>query len=148
MRLFSRDPPESRVAVVTRHSQRFVRSCDSAAGEFSNPSSVSSYSLRKNLCFHLPCQTGIRLALNAGPLSQMLRNGWGLPVERQRLEDVTARCSFEKLSGGRERGKEDVKSHYRKGVHGDWRNHFTPAITCRFKALLNNVLVMAGYEKD
>jgi hypothetical protein len=64
------------------------------------------------------------------------------------MEDVTARHSFEKLSGGREPGQEDVKSHYRKGVHGDWRNHFTPAITRRFKALYGDLLVVGGYEKD
>jgi lipopolysaccharide transport system ATP-binding protein len=84
----------------------------------------------------------------SGMLEKMLESGWGLLVERQRLEDVTARYSFERLSGGRERGKEDVKSHYRKGVHGDWRNHFTPAITRRFKALYGEVLIMGGYEND
>jgi len=81
-------------------------------------------------------------------LAQMFGDCWGLPVERQRMEDVTARHSFEKLSGGREPGQEDVKSHYRKGVHGDWRNHFTPAITRRFKALYGDLLVVGGYEKD
>jgi Sulfotransferase domain len=81
-------------------------------------------------------------------LGEAFGNGWGLPVERQRLEDVTGRYSFERLSGGRERGEEDAKSHYRKGIHGDWRNHFTPAITRRFKALFSDLLVIGGYERD
>jgi hypothetical protein len=84
----------------------------------------------------------------SGTLGKMLESGWALQVERHRLEDVASRYSFEKFSGGRERGKEDVKSHYRKGVHGDWRNHFTPAITRRFKALYGEVLIMGGYEND
>ncbi len=81
-------------------------------------------------------------------LMEVFGNSWGLPVERQRVEDVTARYSFERLSGGREPGEEDAKSHYRKGIHGDWRNHFTPAITGRFKALYGELLVMGGYEKN
>ncbi len=83
-----------------------------------------------------------------GTLGQMFDSGWGLPVETRHLQDVVSRYSFEKLSGGRERGEEDTKSHYRKGVHGDWRNHFTPAITRRFKALFSDVLIMGGYEED
>jgi hypothetical protein len=89
-------------------------------------------------CMADPCDT----------LEKMIEGGWGLSVERQRLGEVVARYSFEKLSGGRERGKEDIKSHYRKGVHGDWRNHFTPAITRRFKALYGEVLIRSGYEKN
>jgi Sulfotransferase domain len=81
-------------------------------------------------------------------LGRMFGNGWGLPLERQHLKEVAARYSFEKLSGGRKCGKEDIKSHYRKGVHGDWRSHFTPAIARRFKALFGDLLVMGGYEND
>jgi Sulfotransferase domain len=80
-------------------------------------------------------------------LAQMFERGWGLRVDRQRLEEVVSRNRFEKLSGGRERGQEDIKSHYRKGVHGDWQNHFTPAITRRFKQLYGDLLVLAGYER-
>jgi hypothetical protein len=83
-----------------------------------------------------------------GTLRKLLETGWGVSVERQRVEEVSARYSFEKLSGGRERGEEDPKSHYRKGIHGDWRNHFTPAITRRFKTLYGDLLVMGGYEND
>jgi hypothetical protein len=88
------------------------------------------------------------LADASGTLEKMLENGWGLPAVRQRLEDLATRYSFERLSGGREPGKGGAKSHYRKGVHGDWRNHFTPAITRRFKVLFSDVLVMGGYEND
>jgi hypothetical protein len=31
---------------------------------------------------------------------------------------------FEKKAAGRRRGSEDPASHYRKGVSGDWQNHF------------------------
>jgi hypothetical protein len=84
----------------------------------------------------------------AGQLEKMFCQRWGLAVERSVLEDVAARHSFEKLSRGREAGKEDVKSHYRKGVAGDWRGHFTPKITARFKELYGDLLIRTGYERD
>ena len=33
--------------------------------------------------------------------------------------------SFENMSGGRKAGSEDQKSFFRKGVSGDWENHFS-----------------------
>ncbi|MDB6029271.1 MAG: transporter related protein [Verrucomicrobiales bacterium] len=83
-----------------------------------------------------------------GTVSEMFQKGWGITLDPKLLESVLARHSFQKLSGGRERGSEDTKSHYRKGVHGDWQNHFTPRIKSRFKSLYNDLLLMGGYEKD
>jgi hypothetical protein len=44
--------------------------------------------------------------------------------------------------------KESFKSHYRKGVSGDWRNHFDDRIIRIFKEEAGEALVQAGYEKD
>jgi hypothetical protein len=33
--------------------------------------------------------------------------------------------SFKNISGGREKGHEDSNSHFRKGVSGDWKTHFS-----------------------
>lgn len=41
-----------------------------------------------------------------------------------RLDEITGRCTFNAVSGGRERGQEDIKSHRRKGVAGDWKGYF------------------------
>jgi hypothetical protein len=81
-------------------------------------------------------------------LTNMFKNGWGMMPDAEKLDKAIAANSFEKLSGGRERGKEDIQAHYRKGSAGDWRNHFTPAITKRFKVLYQDALVAGGYEKD
>lgn len=81
-------------------------------------------------------------------VTAMFEQGWGVQVKADRLREVVSKHAFEKLSGGREPGKEDANSHYRKGVHGDWQNHFTPAVKRRFKALYNDLLVMGGYEKN
>lgn len=69
-------------------------------------------------------------------------------VERSWLEKLVARHAFSRYSGGREPGVEDANSHFRKGIAGDWRRHFTPKVTECFKAMHNDVLVMAGYEKS
>jgi hypothetical protein len=45
-------------------------------------------------------------------------------------------------------GKEDVKSHLRKGSPGDWRNHFTDDLKRMFKAEYGPLLALAGYERD
>ncbi len=79
-------------------------------------------------------------------LGRMLAEGWGVKVEARLLADLTTRHSFARLSGGRAPGQEDLGSHYRKGVAGDWKEHFTPAVTDRFKELYNDVLIDAGYE--
>ncbi|MDB6029270.1 MAG: transporter related protein [Verrucomicrobiales bacterium] len=80
-------------------------------------------------------------------LRQLLESSFGISIDEARLKAVVAARSFEKLAG-RKPGSEDLNSHYRKGVHGDWQNHFTPAIKDRFKYLFNDALVQTGYEKD
>ncbi len=79
-------------------------------------------------------------------LGRMLADGWGVNVPAPLLAEVAARHSFARLSGGRRPGQENLRSHYRKGVAGDWKNHFTPAVIDRFKQLYNDVLIDAGYE--
>ncbi len=55
--------------------------------------------------------------------------------------------SFKNISG-RQQGSEDIKHHYRKGIPGDWKNHFTNQHKDLFKKLSDNLLVICGYEKD
>lgn len=62
------------------------------------------------------------------------------------LMGLLADHSFQVLSGGRQPGKEDASSHYRKGVPGDWKNSFTSAHVTKFKAVIGELLACAGYE--
>ena len=48
----------------------------------------------------------------------------------------------------RERGQEDIFSHQRKGIVGDWQNYFTPSLKKEFKQRFGHVLITTGYEKD
>lgn len=52
--------------------------------------------------------------------------------------------SFEAKAAGRTRGQEDPKSHYRKGVAGDWRNHFDQEHIALFKQLYGDLVVRLG----
>jgi len=55
--------------------------------------------------------------------------------------------SFENCAG-RKPGQEDVNSHHRKGIVGDWRNYFDQNLTREFKERFGEVLIETGYEKD
>jgi len=67
-----------------------------------------------------------------------------LPVER--LLGVVWEHEFAKLAGGRKAGQEDVRSHYRKGVAGDWVNYLDQDHVDYFKKLYNDVILKYGYE--
>lgn len=54
---------------------------------------------------------------------------------------------FSKLAGGRKPGEEDVKNHYRKGLAGDWINHFSKRHIDFFKEHYNDLLIKLGYER-
>ncbi len=64
------------------------------------------------------------------------------------LEEVTENLSFKKMAGGRKKGEENIKSHYRKGVHGDWKNHLNDEHIAYFKLHYNDLLIKLGYEDD
>jgi lipopolysaccharide transport system ATP-binding protein len=70
-----------------------------------------------------------------------------LPVSPERLRAVVLANRFE-ARAGRKPGAEDRGSHERKGVAGDWRNHFTDRVAKAFKDRYGDLLVATGYEKD
>jgi hypothetical protein len=69
-----------------------------------------------------------------------------LPMTRQRLRQVVLANRFSALTGGRPPGSEDRFAHQRKGISGDWQNHFTPRVTAAFKDRYAGLLVDTGYE--
>jgi hypothetical protein len=54
---------------------------------------------------------------------------------------------FKQKTQGRKHGEEDVKSHYRKGVAGDWINHLNEKHRKYFKKHYGDLLIKLGYEK-
>ena len=64
--------------------------------------------------------------------------------------DVVSRCldeaSFERATGGRERGQADETSFYRKGAIGDWRGHMAPALGDELLAMTRGLAGELGYR--
>jgi hypothetical protein len=71
-----------------------------------------------------------------------------LPVSRHVLRAAIESARFEHLTGGRRRGDEDVTAHQRKGIAGDWRNHFSDDLKRDFKEQWGDLLIATGYEQD
>lgn len=63
------------------------------------------------------------------------------PLALQIIQDN----SFERISGGRRKGEENVDSHFRKGVAGDWRNHFDAEVEAHFRRRTGDLLARLGY---
>jgi hypothetical protein len=87
-----------------------------------------------------------RLAEKSSTLSWLASYPERIPVLN--LLGIIHRNRFAAKAGGRGPGKEDSNSHYRKGVSGDWRNHFTTKIEQEFKARYGELLIQLGYEED
>lgn len=69
-----------------------------------------------------------------------------LPAER--VLGIVWENDFAKKADGRETGREDPRSHYRKGVPGDWRNHFNPEHVTYFETHYGALLRRLGYERE
>jgi hypothetical protein len=77
-------------------------------------------------------------------------SGLHRPIRRfpaEPLLGIVYEHRFDKLAGGRTAGNEDVKSHYRKGTPGDWRNHFDDEVMAAFKERHGDLVTLLGYER-
>jgi hypothetical protein len=70
--------------------------------------------------------------------------GWEIPEEL--ATQVISTHSFLSTSGGRRLGEENEFSHRRKGVTGDWLNHFNQETGAIFEAVFPDLLLHTGYE--
>ena len=88
------------------------------------------------------------LIANDVPLfSDLFTRNLGLPVTAEEVERAVVSQRFEKVYG-RKPGDEDVMSHGRKGIAGDWRNHFTARIAEQFHEKFGDLLLLSGQERD
>lgn len=81
-------------------------------------------------------------------LTRVLEKFLDEPIDRARVAESVDRHHFDRLAGGRARGTEDRSAFLRKGVAGDWRNHFTKDSAEVFDQYAGEVLVHLGYESD
>jgi len=103
---------------------------------------------------------GIRCISQWNVLMNRIRNRalipWpaeSLTIPRDRVSEsdvgaVLARNNYSRKAGGRKKGEENVRSHYRKGIHGDWKNHFNELHIQTFKDMYNPLLLKLGYEES
>jgi hypothetical protein len=85
--------------------------------------------------------------LSADTFNEVLEH-LGIKIPDAHLEQILRDSSFKTLSGGRELGQEDVKSHFRKGVAGDWKAYFARYTTLEsaFYERYGHLVTAMGYE--
>ena len=83
---------------------------------------------------------------NQFPAWQQLLAHCDIRLPDESLRAVLKEHSFKVLTTGRERGVEDVTAHYRKGIVGDWKNHFTPAVEQMFRETTGSLVEELGYS--
>ena len=71
----------------------------------------------------------------------------GRDLDEPTAAEIVTRYSFESQSG-RKPGEADNKSFLRKGIAGDWRNHFSREAREVFHHYAGRALTELGYEKD
>jgi hypothetical protein len=71
----------------------------------------------------------------------------GIQLPGEVLDEMREKYSFRSASKGRQQGDEDVSSHYRKGVQGDWRNYFNASLAAAFDSAYGEVCDRLGYER-
>lgn len=72
----------------------------------------------------------------------------GVDIDNAFIDELVKTHTFERFARGRRPGQEDRTAEWRKGVSGDWRNHFTNDDKTVFKAMAGQLLVELGYERD
>lgn len=70
-----------------------------------------------------------------------------LKIDEQKLDQTVQRFSFKTVTG-RNPGEADNSSFVRKGIAGDWRNHFDSQCCKSFHELSGDVLLKLGYESN
>jgi hypothetical protein len=83
----------------------------------------------------------------AGTLTRTVRSLTGQEPDPWRIGIAVEKFSMARMTG-RTQGQEDRSSFVRKGIAGDWRNHFTRETAELFDRLAGDTLVRLGYEPD
>ena len=86
------------------------------------------------------------LADQLGGFTRILNHcQFNLPVDR--IRELVAAREFRNIAQ-RNPGEENIRSHQRKGIAGDWRTHFTDRVKDAFKQRYAQLLIDTGYERD
>lgn len=83
---------------------------------------------------------------SAGELTKVLEF-LGEDISAQKIQEIVDQFSF-KNQTNRAPGQENKKSFLRKGIAGDWKNHFNKEAQTLFDNYYGEMLIKLGYEKD
>ncbi len=81
-------------------------------------------------------------------LHDLLINKAMMNIDPENLRTVILESRFENVTGGRKLGQENLHVHERKGIPGDWKNHFSDRIRHEFKLQFGDLLANTGYEAN
>ncbi|HMA13970.1 MAG TPA: sulfotransferase, partial [Kiloniellaceae bacterium] len=81
----------------------------------------------------------------AGEMARLFQ-WFGCDAALTTVEAVVGQHAFAVASGGRRPGEADPRSFLRKGIAGDWKNHFDEECNRRYCAVAGEALAAAGYE--
>lgn len=141
-RLFGRgyDPADTR-----RHLARFIEHelAHPRGARLSWPDHITAWAFDRPHVVTLSYEA--LLADAVGTLAHAIPLHSGQPVDLTRLSAVVQQHSFAQQTG-RTAGQEDRTSFRRKGVAGDWKNHFSREAAELFEARCGSVLRRLGYE--
>jgi hypothetical protein len=136
---------------VVKHMRRFVEF------EFSQPGRGTPLSWRAHVeDWHRPEQRPGTIAYLsyeellsdcAETLGRAIETVTGQPIDPWQLDTTIEKLSMKRQTG-RDPGQSDMTQHIRKGVAGDWRNHFSREAAVLFNELAGDTLVRLGYEPD
>ncbi len=71
---------------------------------------------------------------------------FSMSVSEKEIQQVIDNNSFEKLSGGKVQGENNTGNFFRKGVQGDWKNHFDESLIDLYNTQLSGFNAQYGYD--
>ncbi|GAB4550036.1 MAG: sulfotransferase domain-containing protein [Phycisphaerales bacterium] len=82
---------------------------------------------------------------DVGDVMRRVFDHFGVGLDDDRVRAICEKHAF-KQATGRAPGEGDPKSFNRKGIAGDWKNHFSPEQVDAFKRMAGQRLIELGYE--
>ena len=81
-------------------------------------------------------------------MTRVITEMTGTQQDPSLVNQTTEKYDMSRQTGGRKAGEEDRSSFIRKGVSGDWVNHFTKDTSRLFHELAGDALLALHYEED
>ncbi len=79
---------------------------------------------------------------------RQLLNYLKVEISEENFNLLYNRHTYENYSKGRPQGKEDINSHYRKGVSGDWKDYFDEDVMKHFRNVTDDLVEALDYNAD